>query len=318
MKISGFTFIKNAVIYDFPVVESILSALPLVDEMIVVVGQSDDPTRELIGSINSNKIRIIDTVWDMERFSYGGMIFAQQTDVALHACTGDWCVYLQSDEVLHQDALPVIRAACEKYLHDDRIEGMRLDYVHIYGDYQRYIDAKHMGYPCEVRVVRGHRADIHSWLDAQSFRVIPDFDGVSYLDKKGSRLLRCVALKGAFMFHYGWSRDPRAMAGKIKAQSIAHDPTAQLRQGVDYYDYGNLSLFPKYEGTQPEVMRERIDTINWGDLLRYDGAPPPFRKKFKAKYRLINFIEKMVGGTFRIGGFKNYEIVEKFRLKNSK
>jgi len=35
MKVAGFTFIRNAVRYDYPVVESITSLLPLVDEMVV-------------------------------------------------------------------------------------------------------------------------------------------------------------------------------------------------------------------------------------------------------------------------------------------
>lgn len=34
MKVSGFTFVRNAVKYDYPIVESIQSILPLVDEEI--------------------------------------------------------------------------------------------------------------------------------------------------------------------------------------------------------------------------------------------------------------------------------------------
>ena len=38
MKVSGFTFVRNVVKYDYPVVESIRSILPVVDEFIVNVG----------------------------------------------------------------------------------------------------------------------------------------------------------------------------------------------------------------------------------------------------------------------------------------
>jgi glycosyltransferase involved in cell wall biosynthesis len=58
MKVSGFTFIKNAVQYEYPVVEAIGSILPLCDEVMVAVGDSSDGTRELISSIGSDKIRI--------------------------------------------------------------------------------------------------------------------------------------------------------------------------------------------------------------------------------------------------------------------
>jgi hypothetical protein len=64
MKISGFTIIKNAVINDYPIVEAITSILPVVDEMIVSVGDCDDDTRKLIESIPSDKIKIFDSVWD--------------------------------------------------------------------------------------------------------------------------------------------------------------------------------------------------------------------------------------------------------------
>lgn len=182
MKISGFTFIKNAVAYDFPVVESVRSVLPVVDEFIIVAGDSSDGTDELLKVFDGEpKVRIIRTVWDTQTYDRGGMIYAQQTDVGLRACTGDWCLYIQSDEIMHHDALPVIREACAKYLDDRRVEGFLLKYVHLYGDYRHYIDSLHFAYPREIRIVR-NRPDIHSWRDAQSFRVIPDFNGVDYYD----------------------------------------------------------------------------------------------------------------------------------------
>ena len=62
MKVSGFTFVKNAVKYGYPVVESITSLLPIVDEMIVCLGDSEDETNKLIESIGSDKIKIINSV----------------------------------------------------------------------------------------------------------------------------------------------------------------------------------------------------------------------------------------------------------------
>ena len=64
MKVSGFTFVRNVVKYDYPVVESIRSILPMVDEFIVNVGRCDDGTLEMIRSIGDPKIRIVESVWD--------------------------------------------------------------------------------------------------------------------------------------------------------------------------------------------------------------------------------------------------------------
>ena len=61
MNVNGFSFIKNAIKYDFPVVESIKSALPLCDKFYVAVGKSEDDTLNLIKSIYKNKIVIIET-----------------------------------------------------------------------------------------------------------------------------------------------------------------------------------------------------------------------------------------------------------------
>ena len=61
MKIAGFTFIRNAVQNDYPIVDAITSILPICDEFVVAVGQSSDETLALIQSIPSDKIRIIET-----------------------------------------------------------------------------------------------------------------------------------------------------------------------------------------------------------------------------------------------------------------
>ena len=63
MKVTGFTFIRNAVRFDYPVVESIRSILPICDDFVVAVGNWDDNTRELVQDIDRDKIKIVDTVW---------------------------------------------------------------------------------------------------------------------------------------------------------------------------------------------------------------------------------------------------------------
>ena len=117
MKISGFTFTKNATKLYYPVKASIESLLPLVDEFIVVLGDcdEDDATAREIQSIQSDKIKIIHTVWDLEKYP-NGQEYAHQTDIAKAACTGDWLFYVQSDEVAHEKYLTEIKKNCMKYL----------------------------------------------------------------------------------------------------------------------------------------------------------------------------------------------------------
>ena len=65
MKISGFTIVRNAIKYNYPVVESIRSILPICDEFIVNVGESEDETLDLVQAIGSETVRIIGNEWDM-------------------------------------------------------------------------------------------------------------------------------------------------------------------------------------------------------------------------------------------------------------
>jgi hypothetical protein len=120
MKISGFSICRNAVKFDFPIVEVIRSALPLVDEFIVNVGQSDDGTLDLIRSIGSDKVRVVESVWD-DSMKKDGLLFSHETNVALSHCQGDWALYLQADEVLHEAELGTIRNALHRHLTDPTV-----------------------------------------------------------------------------------------------------------------------------------------------------------------------------------------------------
>ena len=44
MKVTGFSFVRNAIKFDYPVFEAITSILPLCDEFVVAVGKSEDDT----------------------------------------------------------------------------------------------------------------------------------------------------------------------------------------------------------------------------------------------------------------------------------
>ena len=166
MKISGFTFVRNAVKYDYPVVEAISSILPLCDELIVAVGHSDDGTMDLIKCIPSSKIRIIETVWD-DSLREGGRILAVETDKAFQAIAtdADWAIYIQADEVIHEKYHSIIRSEMEKYLAEDTVDGLLFHYKHFYGSYD-YVGESWRWYRREIRIVRNNK-NIFSYRDAQ-------------------------------------------------------------------------------------------------------------------------------------------------------
>lgn len=288
MKISGFSFVRNAIDLDYPVVEAIKSVLPLVDEFVIACGDSTDGTTELIRSIGDPKIKIIETVWDPKDFVHGRSN-AVQTNIALDACTGDWCLYLQADEVIHEKYLMVIKKACEKYLDDKHVEGFLFSYKHFWGDYRHYHWTHHW-YRREVRVVR-NGIGVRSWQSAQGFRI-------------NGRKLRVVQIP-AEIFHYGWVRNPLKMRKKMIALDTVHhgEQEARRRNAPEEipFDYGIPDHLKVYHGTHPAVMAERIARKDW------DWVPetPVRHRHDKLWVRLWSWIENEILG-FRVGEYKNY------------
>ena len=107
MKLSGFTIARQAVRLQYPIVESIRSLLPLVDEYVVGVGDGDDGTWEAVASIGDPRVVMFRSTWDTSLRA--GLAISEETNKALCRCTGDWAVYLQADEVLHEHDLPLLQ-----------------------------------------------------------------------------------------------------------------------------------------------------------------------------------------------------------------
>jgi len=317
MKISGFTIVRNATKLYYPAKESILSILPLVDELIVALGKGDedDTSEELIRSIGSPKIKIVDTIWDIEKYK-GGTELARQTDIAKKHCTGDWLFYIQSDELIHEQDHKVILENCQKYLSKTEVDGFLFKYLHFWGDYQ-HIQDSHTWYRKEIRIVSNH-PNIHSWRDAQSFRRIPEFDGENFMQTEGTSKLNVVEIK-AKVYHYGWVRPPEFLSSKVKAFKETKYGKKHVSDIVnkglisDYYDYGNIKSLTVYKGTHPKLMDTWLEKMNWKDQLRFSGPHTINKlpdKHNKLKYRIISFIEKYILFGMRLGEFKNYNIIK--------
>lgn len=316
MSISGYTFVRNAIKLSYPIRESILSILELVDEFVIayIPGDEDDNTLEAIRSIPTDKIRIIEAEWEPERFRQN-TLYAYLSDVAKQECTGDWLFYLQVDEVVHEKYIPVIKKACQYYLNKPEIEGLLFNYRHFWGDYDHCF-THHGWYPREIRVIR-NLPEVHSWRDAQSFRYYSKFEPATeyYRSKEYARKLN-VALVPAEVYHYGWVRPPSIMSDKQNRMRKTWD----LSRSDNFYatfDYGQLNKVPLFKGTQPAVMKERIASLDWKESLHSHASNVLNRNKLKhekPKYRFKSWIELNLLGGREIGGFKNYKIVTKFRF----
>ena len=285
MSISGFTFVRNAVSLGYPLREALASILPVVDELVVVIAASDrdDGTRDLVRSLDDARIKVIDATWDTSR---GERAYADLTNLALDACTGDWCLYVQADEVVHEDEHTLLVERCQTLLPDERVEALLFDYLHFFGDYG-HVQRGQGWYPTEIRVVR-NGLGIRSVRDAQSFR-----------RADGSRLT--VARARARMFHYGWARHPILMQKKTREfwshRVSTHE--VDVRSGnAEEFDYGPLGRLPRWSGRHPACMADRIAATDWQDLLRETDPPGTARSLHRDErplYRFLTSVTRLTG-----------------------
>lgn len=292
MKVAGFTFIRNAVKNDYPIVEAITSILPLCDEFVVALGDSDDGTGELIAAIGSPKIKVINTVWDTGERN-GGKVFADQTDIAFKAISpdADWAFYIQGDECVHEKYHPLIKKEMEASLGDRSIEGLLFKYLHFYGSYDYYGQSRRW-YRREIRIVR-NTPSVHSYRDAQGFRL----DG---------RKLN-VKLIDAYVYHYGWAKPPQGLNSKIRNFNRFYHDDTWLEQNVPEtfeFDYSNADKLIRFEGTHPAAMQKRITATRWE--INFDGKK--LDKAMDLRRKLLQGIEALTG--WRIGEYRNYKKIK--------
>lgn len=279
MKISGFTIARNAIKFNYPIRESIQSILPICDEFIINIGDSEDRTLELIRSIHSPKIKIIQNKWDM---SMGKEVLSYQTNLALKECKGEWAFYLQSDEVIHESDLPKLKTLMEKYQDASHVDALRFKWLHFYGSYWRYrIDAG--WYQKQDRIIRNN-GQIESFGDAFSFR------------RKDNKDLRSI-MTGCLLYHYGWVQSKDVMARRRKnAGEIGFVQLKDIPQSD--YDFGDLSRFPPYLGAHPKIMEALVSSheLSQKDWEKIKGEffwHPAylFRLRYKTGKRIKDKIE---------------------------
>jgi hypothetical protein len=261
MKVSGFTIARNAIKLGYPIEESMRSLLPLVDELVVGVGDSEDGTWDLITGIGDPKIKPFRTVWDTTKRE-GGLVLSEQTNLALSHCTGDWAVYLQTDEALHEDEIDRIRGRLQQHLHQ-RTEGLSFSYRHFYGSYSTVQDNWCRWYRREVRAVKTGKGII-SVGDAAGFKV-----------RQGERLRRLIrADSGAHVFHYGWARPPAVMVEKRRhVEGFYHaggEPAgvAEVERIEPAQPYRHLGHLRRYSGSHPTTMHALVSAQDW----RFDAG----------------------------------------------
>lgn len=290
MKVAGFSFIRNAILYDYPIVEAIQSILPICEEVYIAVGNSEDNTFQLVQNIHPQKIKIIPSIWD-DTLREGGKVLALETNKAFQAIPSDydWCFYIQGDEVFHENGLETIYQLMKQELYNPNVEGFLVNYFHHYGSYD-YIATSRNWYRREIRVIRNNK-NIISWKDAQGFRW------------KNHKKLK-VKLTNTFIHHYGWVKSPDKQILKQKYfNKLWHDDD-WIKQHIpnEIFDYSNIDKLELFQGTHPKVMQKRITEKNW----KFEMDLSKDNRDWKTK--ILDSFEKLSG--IRLFEYKNYILLK--------
>jgi len=299
MKIAGFTYVRNGFDYGVPFLESIQSVLPICDEFIVAVGDSNDGTREAIVALNDPKIKIIDTIWDMQ-LRVGGKVFAQQANIALDQITADWAFHIQSDEVMHEKDLAYIQAQIALHNHDKKVEGFIMPFIHFWGGYDHIRNTRRV-HNFEIRIFRNH-IGVRSYRDSQGFRKYKSFEGYENGTEKGEKLH--VKKLDATVYHYTGIRSPDAYAKKVAMfQSYYTEPDTLAKKLASHnYQMHSVDRTIPFTGTHPSVMHSKVAAQNWE--YSYQKELSVWHKNDK----FLQMVEDLIG--FKIGEYRNYKLIK--------
>jgi hypothetical protein len=293
--ISGFSYIRNGFKFGYPFLQSIQSILPICDEFVIAVGDSEDGTKEAILALGNPKIRVIDTVWD-EQMRTSGKIFAQQANIALLETKGDWAFHIQADEIIHEKDLERIAEQVKMVHENKKIEGLLFDFLNFYGNYD-YLNDTRKQHKKEIRMFRNHQ-NMFSYRDSQGFRKYPSYQ--AYLDGDVGQKLKVKNI-GVPVFHYSYVRNPTQMNDKSKYfETFWHDDNyiSQKYESKAVFDYYNIERVKRFEGSHPSIMKEIIERDSW------DFDPSKTHKKLSLKEKMLYWIEDRL--QYRIGEYKNY------------
>ena len=258
MKISGFTYVRNGFDFGYPFIAAIQSVLPIVDEMIVVVGDSTDGTREAVEAMGIDKIKIVDTKWDLGMRT-SGKIFAQQANVGLDHCSGDWLIHIQADEVIHEDTIQILKNDIYSAEKMDDVEGLLFPFYHFWGDFC-YIRNTRRTHSYEIRAFKNSGL-VRSYRDSQGFR---KYTSVAAYDagQKGEKLK--VIKINVPIYHYSFVRNPQLMAKKANFfMRFWHNDEKLESRRRQIFDYNKVDKLELFQGNHPTYVNDFIQKKDW-------------------------------------------------------
>jgi hypothetical protein len=275
IKLYGFSLLRNGVKYDYSFRESFLSLAGIAEEVYISLDNGEDNSFDEVEKIPNMKI--VPSSWDMNLKK--GLVLSVETNKSLSALRevhgaedNAWAIYLQADEVLHEDDYQTLINDIEM-AEKNGCDAISFCYLHFWQTHHHIAISKKW-YPHEIRAIK-LKSNITSWGDAQGFK--------NYTK---------IYFSEARIFHYGHVREQSSYKDKMREMGkMYHDDKAleeRLKKGLKDAD-NNVCIF--YFGSHPIVMKDRILRMN--DIWELDEIESLCIVGNKEKYsqNLINLIK---------------------------
>lgn len=257
MRLSIVTIIANAVRLDYPIVPMLESVASVADELIVNVDTGrDDGTVGLVTealerlSEGNTKFsaRLLPEVWDWDNHEKGSEL-AKQTNIAFEACRGDFILYVQADEAIHENHYGAIRGIVEHPI--EGVVAYTLNRLYFWGN--PHTIRADWTFPLQRLFKRGSRISIGDAMNTAG---------------AGDTFRTNIAL-----YHYSRLGDPSLIARRIANLDSLFHAQATIT-APDTYQFP-VRDFDTYSA-------EDIPKLVAGKFIRYVGMHP---KSFEEFYR---------------------------------
>jgi hypothetical protein len=253
MKLSLYTAIKDGIANDLHIEAMLRHHLPLADEIVVNEGYSKDDTYRRISNIDP-KVRVFRSDWEIPKNLQWSIGF---DEAARRACTGDWCIHLDSDEFIPEWEFESIRS----YLAQTSDTLIPVRFVNFYGNYRVYhAHPEKVNWPPRKMVIHRNREDIEFWGDGSNVRI------------RGEEFRWDTSTAMFTVHHFGMVRDPAILRYKwwvqgraISGHSTKHRPPRLL-----------FRLFP-HDWKDPQFFSD-LEIYSGEDILAVKRDPQEFTR----------------------------------------
>jgi hypothetical protein len=164
--LGGSIFIYQGATFDYCYQEAIRCLIECCDKVCIVDAGSSDETAEVVRKFESSKTKVICLPPDIWEWKKGKEKLNYFTNIAISNLNADYNLYIQGDEILHEDSYGSVRDAIET-----NREGFMCRRINLWQDPYHRLNVPHNRLPCSSEIIRLAKSQYMSYGDAESIAV---------------------------------------------------------------------------------------------------------------------------------------------------